>query len=171
MIRTQALPNPDSATAMNAQNAIDEYRWAITGRCLTCCRASPRNATSPPTQRLMPTRWKIIVSTATSWSLVPRGVPGIALRNNGDQRQPPSNTAAQPGWSTIRASTAISAAATAAISAARTLSRIEIPLITQSAETASASGLTQGVGQDQRDQRQARADHTAAANDAALIAR
>ena len=35
------------------------------------CRANPRKATSPPTHRLIPTRWKTMVSMATSWSLVP----------------------------------------------------------------------------------------------------
>ena len=66
MIRTQAFPIPEAATTMNAINATVEYRLAITSRCATCCRANPTKAMSPPIQTVMPTRWKIIVSTATS---------------------------------------------------------------------------------------------------------
>ena len=55
------------------------------------------------------------------------GVPGVGLRRRARSNAPTSRIPAHPGRSTILAITAISAAMTATISAARTVSRIEMP--------------------------------------------
>ena len=47
----------------------------------------PRNASRPPIQSEMPTRWKIIVSTATSWSSTAGRVSGECLRQQSDDRR------------------------------------------------------------------------------------
>ncbi len=111
-----------------------------------------------------------MVSTATSWSLVPAACPVLLCAMTAISATP-SSTAAQPGCSTTRAITAISAAAMAAISAARTLSRIEMPLISQSAESDSLIDLPRVSDSSSGISAKPDTDHTVAASDAALIDR
>ena len=105
-MRTQALPKPESGDRderPQRDGRIPLRRSPC--RCATCCRASPRNATSPPTQRLMPTRWKTIVSTATSWSPDCDECPVLLCAITARPSATTSSTAAHPGCSTTLAST------------------------------------------------------------------
>ena len=113
-----------------------------------------------------------MVSIATSWSLGAGGVPGVALRDDGRPRRRPAARRPSRGAAPTRAITAISAATMAAISAARTLSRIEMPLITQSADSDSLDRPARGCRTGSAGSARTRTtDQTVAASDAALIAR